>query len=115
MAMWVFEGLFSIAAPDRWAQPLFALVMLGLYAGLKRYPNSMVTTQRIRGVHLCSVLRGQFGQRVVHGLQHALPYFLVNNLMWMPVIALAFQLAFPWRWAVALSLGLLGLVACGIA
>ncbi|MDE2594971.1 MAG: hypothetical protein KGL57_12105, partial [Burkholderiales bacterium] len=48
MVLWVCEGWFGIGAPhDRWAQPLFSLVMLGLYAGLKRYPQSLVTTQRI--------------------------------------------------------------------
>lgn len=112
MAMWVFEGLFNIAAPhDRWAQPLFALVMLGLYAGLKRYPNSMVTTQRIGVFTFAAYFVASSVSVLFMGSSTPSPYFLVNNLMWMPVIALAFQLAFPWRWAVALSLGLLGLVA----
>lgn len=112
MAMWIFEGLFEVAAPhDRWAQPLFALVMLGLYAGLKRYPDAMVTTQRIGVFTFAAYFVASSVSVLFMGTSTPSPYFLVNNLMWMPVIALAFQLAFPWRWAVALSLGLLVLVA----
>lgn len=112
MVLWVCEGWFGIgAAHDRWAQPLFALGMLGLYAGLKRYPQSLVMAQRVGVLALAVYFVASSFSVLFMATNTASPYFLANNLLWMPVIALVLQLAFPWRWAFALSLGLLGLVA----
>ena len=112
MVLWVCEGLFGIgAAHDRWAQPLFSLVMLALYARLKRYPQSLVMTQRIGVFALAVYFVASSFSVLFMAPNTASPYFLANNLLWMPVIALVLQLAFPWRWAFGLSLGLLGLVA----
>lgn len=112
MMLWVCEAILGVtAAHDRWAQPLFALVMLGLYAGLKRYPNSLVMTQRLAVSALAVYFVASSFSVLFMAPNTASPYYLANNLLWMPVIALVLQLAFPWRWAVSLSLGLLGLVA----
>jgi len=43
--------------------------------------------------------------------QPASPYWIATNFQWMPVVALLMHIAWPWRWAVTLSIALLALVA----
>ncbi|MGE5450949.1 MAG: ATP-binding protein [Acidobacteriota bacterium] len=112
MVLWLCEGFFGIgAAHDRWAQPVLALLMLSLYATLQRYPQSLVMTQRIAVFALAVYFVASSFSVLFRPPNTASPYFLANNLLWMPMIALVLQLAFPWRWAVGISLGLLALVA----
>ena len=112
MALWICEGLAGTGAPhDRWAQPLFALVMLALYAGLKRYPKSLLQTQRLGVAALALYFVVSSLTVLFMAPNTSSPYFLANNLLWMPVITLVLQLSFPWRWAFGLSIALLCLVA----
>ena len=52
---------------------------------------------------------------LVFNRQTVSPYWIANHFQWMPVATLLFHLTFPWRWAVRLSLTMLGLVALAVA
>jgi signal transduction histidine kinase len=112
LLLWTCEQALGVSAPhDRWAQPALALLMLVLYRILQKNPETLVTTQRMAagglGVYfVVSTVSALFFHR------HAVsPYWVANNFQWMPVVSLLLHLAFPWRWAVRLSLLMLAIVA----
>jgi signal transduction histidine kinase/FixJ family two-component response regulator len=112
LVLWVCEWGTKVIAPhDRWAQPALALLMLWLYRNLNVNPQRLLTTQRIAaggvGVYfMVSCLSALFFNR-----QAVSPYWVANNFQWMPVVSLLLHLTFPWRWAVWLSVSMLGMIA----
>jgi signal transduction histidine kinase/ActR/RegA family two-component response regulator len=110
--LWLCEWGSTIAAPyDRWAQPALGLMLISLYAMLRRRPASLLSTQRLAvcalGVYFTL---GMFSAVYVYRSTVS-PYWVANNFQWMPVVSLLLHLTFPWRWAIIQSLTMLVLVA----
>ncbi|MBC7699186.1 ATP-binding protein [Aquabacterium sp.] len=112
MLVWGSELMAGISTPhDRWAQPVLALLLLWMWAMLRRNPHSLMFTQQVvvAGVSLYFVV-GTLSV-LIFNQQPASPYWIATNFQWMPVVALLMHIAWPWRWAVGLSIALLALVA----
>lgn len=112
LALWASEWLSGVITPhDRWAQPMLALLMTCLCVHLRRNPASLVVTQRVgvAGLGLYFAVASVCALRITP--EQVAPYWLADDLLWMPVISLLLHLTFPWRWALRLSLGLLALIA----
>jgi signal transduction histidine kinase len=112
LLVWASEMAGGVSAPhDRWAQPLLALLMLWMWAVLRRHPQSLMTTQRVVVAGVCAYFVLGTLTALIFNDQPASPYWIATNFQWMPVVALLLHIAWPWRWAVSLSIGLLALVA----
>lgn len=112
LLLWACELVLDVSAPhDRWAQPALALLLLVLYRTLRLRPDTLVATQRVAACGLVVYfLIGTVSALFFHR-QAVSPYWVANNFTWMPVVSLLLHLAFPWRWAVRLSLLMLAIVA----
>jgi signal transduction histidine kinase len=112
MLVWITELTAGISTPhDRWAQPILAVLMLWMWVVLRRHPQSLMTTQRVVVAGVCSYFVLGTLMALIFNRQPASPYWIATNFQWMPVVALLLHIAWPWRWAVSLSIGLLALVA----
>lgn len=112
LMVWASELAGGVSTPhDRWAQPMLALLMLWMWAVLRRHPRSLMTTQRVVVAGVCAYFTLGTLNAMVFNDQPASPYWIATNFQWMPVVALLLHIAWPWRWAVSLSIGLLALVA----
>ena len=112
LLVWGSEMVADISTThDRWAQPALAILMLWMWALLRRNPKSLMFTQRmvVAGVSLYFVI-GTLSA-LIFNQQPASPYWIATTFQWMPVVALLMHIAWPWRWAVSLSIALLALVA----
>ena len=112
LLLWVAELLLGVSAPhDRWAQPALGLLMLALYRTLRQFPDTLLTTQRVAAGGLGLYFVVTTFSAVFFNRHAVSPYWVANNFQWMPVVSLLLHLAFPWRWAVRLSLLMLAIVA----
>jgi signal transduction histidine kinase/ActR/RegA family two-component response regulator len=112
LVLWGCEWATQVIAPhDRWAQPALALYFLWLYRLLRDKPETLLTTQRMAAGGLGVYLMVSLLSALVFNRETVSPYWIANHFQWMPVATLLFHLTFPWRWAVRLSLTMLGLVA----
>lgn len=96
---------------DRWIQPFLALALFWLFLRLRRYPQTLVTTQRwavaclqlyfVSGVvHLSAFAPGQIGL-----------YWMASTYMWMLLITLLLHMTWPQRAALLWSVALAGVVS----
>lgn len=112
LLVWGSELTAGISTPhDRWAQPLLALLLLWMWAMLRRNPQSLMLTQRVVVAGVCLYFVVGSLSVLIFNQQPASPYWIATNFQWMPVVALLMHIAWPWRWAVGLSIALLALVA----
>jgi signal transduction histidine kinase/CheY-like chemotaxis protein len=112
LVLWGCEWVLHVITPhDRWAQPALALYFVWLYRLLSSKPDTLLTTQRMAAGGLGAYLLVSLLSALVFNRQAVSPYWIANHFQWMPVATLLFHLTFPWRWAIRLSLAMLGLVA----
>lgn len=112
LLVWGSELIAGISTPhDRWAQPVLALLLLWMWAMLRRNPQSLMLTQRVVVGGVCLYFVIGTLSVLIFNQQPASPYWIATNFQWMPVVALLMHITWPWRWAVSLSIALLALVA----
>jgi signal transduction histidine kinase len=112
LLVWGSELMAGISTPhDRWAQPVLALLLLWMWAMLRRNPQSLMFTQRVVVGAVCLYFVLGSLSVLIFSQQSASPYWIATNFQWMPVVALLMHITWPWRWAVSLSVALLALVA----
>jgi len=112
LLVWGSEMIAGISTPhDRWLQPILALLMIWMWAMLRRNPQALMFTQRmaVGAVGLYFVVATL--SVLIFNTQPASPYWIATMFQWMPVVALLMHIVWPWRWAVGFSVGLLALVA----
>ncbi|TAL19529.1 MAG: response regulator [Aquabacterium sp.] len=111
VAVWLVESAMGALEPhDRWAEPMLAAVMGGLFLLLWRSPARLLLAQR-------AAVGAVVGYFVLNAASMLLsskpfnPFWVAGLLLWMPTLFLMLFATWSARWAVILSLGLFCVVA----
>lgn len=110
--VWVSESMMGVIEPhDRWAMPVLAGLMGGLFIVLLRRPSSLIVVQRLGAVGVgVYFLVSAFAVLLVSE-RPVSPYWITTIFQWLPPLYLLLFATWPARWALLLALGLF----CGVA